>query len=170
MKVGQHDFQFDITETFFEAFEETTVSSTSEPIEKANIAVDVLLDKKQEMLTLDFSFSGQVFVNCDRCLDELNLKLDDQNRIIFKFGDEQFEDTDEIVILPESAYQLDLSQYVYETLILSLPLRRVHPEGDCDPDMVRHLQEGEEETKEAETPLADPRWAALANLNKKQSK
>lgn len=169
LKLGKHDYQFEITETFFEAFEDDAVSSTSEPIEEASIELSVQLDKKPEMLTLDFSFSGQVFVNCDRCLDRMSLSVESQDRILIKFGEQTFDETDEIVVLPESTFQINLAQFAYELLILALPIRRVHPDGECDPEMVQHLQvqEEEEEDIEAEEPPTDPRWAALANLKNK---
>ena len=31
---------------------------------------------------------------------------------------------------------INLMQYIYESIVLSLPYRRVHPDGECDPDMM----------------------------------
>ena len=39
-------------------------------------------------------------------------------------------------MLFRSEDSVDLTQYIYESIVLSLPYRRVHPEGECDPDML----------------------------------
>ena len=49
---------------------------------------------------------------------------------------------------------VDLTQYIYESIVLSLPYQRVHPDGECDPDMLgrfRIVSEQEFETIENET-------------------
>ena len=45
----------------------------------------------------------------------------------------------EIVWLPESDVDLDLGQIVYDYVCLSLPVQRVHPDGECNPEAVRFL-------------------------------
>ena len=43
----------------------------------------------------------------------------------------------------------DLSQAVYDFVCLSLPLQRLHPEGECDPNTVRFLSHKEQGNEEA---------------------
>jgi uncharacterized metal-binding protein YceD (DUF177 family) len=44
---------------------------------------------------------------------------------------------------------LDLTQYIYESIVLSLPYSRVHEEGECNPEMLASFQEISEEELEA---------------------
>ena len=73
--------------------------------------------------------------------------------------------------------QIDLSWYLYEFVALHIPIRHVHPEGECDEEtyqaLRKHLSvmrgEGEEENEsgdagnEAEKET-DPRWDALKKI------
>eukprot|EP01105_Mastigella_eilhardi_P027569 TRINITY_DN8556_c0_g1_i1.p2 TRINITY_DN8556_c0_g1~~TRINITY_DN8556_c0_g1_i1.p2 ORF type:complete len:145 (+),score=14.80 TRINITY_DN8556_c0_g1_i1:52-435(+) len=52
-------------------------------------------------------------------------------RIVYKFGTDVSEDENLIILHPES-YELDLSAPIYELLVISLPTRRIHPEGECN--------------------------------------
>ena len=55
-------------------------------------------------------------------------------------------------VLTPSAVEVewDLSHAVYDFVCLSLPLQRLHPEGQCDPNTVRFLSHKERGNEEAE--------------------
>jgi uncharacterized metal-binding protein YceD (DUF177 family) len=36
-------------------------------------------------------------------------------------------DNEELLVLPFGEFELDIAQYIYEMIALSVPLRRVHP-------------------------------------------
>lgn len=36
--------------------------------------------------------------------------------------------------------EVSLAQYIYESIVLSLPYQRVHPEGECDADMLHRFR------------------------------
>ena len=65
---------------------------------------------------------------------------------------------------------VDLKQYVYESIVLSLPYQRVHPEGECNPEMLerfRIVSEGEFEAIEKRAVSHEHNegeWAKLAAL------
>ena len=67
---------------------------------------------------------------------------------------------------------MDLTQYIYESSVLSLPYQRVHPEGECNPDMLKRcriVSDEEFSSIEAEaeacgTELREGEWAKLAAL------
>ena len=80
---------------------------------------------------------GTVTVPCDRCLEPLALPVDAQ--------------PSEVLTPGEAESDLDLSQAVYDYICLSLPLQKVHPEGDCNPDTVRFLSHQEQQNEEAGT-------------------
>ena len=155
LKEGIHDYAFDIDAEFFESFEYSEVK-------QGDIHVDVSLERKERMLIFNFSTSGMVQVPCDRCLAPLDLPIEGTDRLIVKFGQEWMEESEEILVIPETDSRFDISSFIYEYIMLKLPYKRVHPEGKdlCDPRIVDKL----EQHSESET---DPRWEALKELKNK---
>jgi uncharacterized metal-binding protein YceD (DUF177 family) len=104
--------------------------------------------------------------------------VENNSRLIIKFGQEAEELSDEIVVIEAEDYQINVAHYLYELVILGLPIKHVHPtdengNSDCDPEMVDKLEEyllDDEEAQEAqEEPIVDERWSELKKLldNKK---
>jgi len=87
--------------------------------------------------------------------------------LVVKFGDEYNNDNDEILIIPHSEYQINIAQYVYEMLVLSVPLKKVHPgvlDGTLKSEVLDKLEELQpKDTKENKEDI-DPRWDALKKL------
>ena len=158
LKVGQHDFESPLEAAFFDEFAEADFRN-------ANVHLNVVLEKRDTMLTFDFSFHGTVETDCDRCADPLQLPVDGEHRLIVKFGDEEYEQSDEILVVPSSTFQLNLAQFAYEYIVLSLPLKRVHPEGECNEQALARLEDLS--IDEQDVPETDPRWAALGQLKNK---
>lgn len=158
LKIGQHDFEYTLEDAFFQEFAQADFRN-------ANVHLDVVLDKRDTMLTFDFTFEGKVETDCDRCGDPLKLQVKGSNHLIVKFGEEEFEQTDEIVVIHESEHQLNIAQYAYEYIVLSMPHKRVHEEGYCNATVLAKLEEHSiDEQDDSET---DPRWAALKQLKNK---
>jgi uncharacterized metal-binding protein YceD (DUF177 family) len=156
LKAGRHHYEYEIDNEFFEHFEYAEVK-------EGRFRVDIHLEKQERMLELEFGIEGQVKLVCDRCAGEYMQRVNGSNRLIVKFGPEQQEISDEILVIPESKHQLNISAYIYEYIILHLPYKRVHPPGEngdstCDPEMIRLL---EGRTKRTST---DPRWDELKKI------
>lgn len=178
LKVGFHEFEFEIRDTFFDELEYSI-------IQKGNALVKLRLEKKETMLIGEFSVSGMVFTSCDRCNDPVEVPVNGAFRLIYKFGDEVSDD-ETLIVLPNDSYELDVRQNIYELITVSLPSRLVHPKGECNEEMLELLQkysgrsedlsdeededdwEDEDEDWDDEDddddPI-DPRWSALKNLN-----
>jgi uncharacterized metal-binding protein YceD (DUF177 family) len=156
LKQGEHRFDFTINELFFEEF------GYSE-LKKGHFEIDLVMLRQNTMLTLSFDIKGKAMVTCDRCLDEFEMSVESQQRLFVKFGNETYEETDEVLVLSHHEQELDISQYVYEFVLLSVPQVRVHPEGECDPEVIRKLEELQPKNDDEDT---DPRWDALKNLGK----
>lgn len=155
LKEGKHEFKFDINHSFFEAFENSL-------LENGTIEVILKLEKSSTMLMLNFEANGTTSIPCDRCGDDFNLPIHASERTIVKFGDEEFEQTDEIVILHHDTHEIDVSQRIYEMLILSLPEKRVHLDiDDCNSEVLKRLYISK--SKEEKNRM-DPRWDALNKL------
>lgn len=156
LKQGTHQFEFQINRLFFEAFPIADV-------EDGNI--DFLLDfeKTSTMLILQFSMEGIVDCSCFRCNGSVKVPVAGEQRIIVKFGEEEFTESDEILVIPPTSHELDISPLIFEMITLALPQRIVHEdEADCDQDVIKKLNE----IKVQEDKNTDPRWDALRNLNK----
>jgi len=153
---GIHRFHYAIDGSFFEELEYSE-------IQEGNLTVDLTMDRQERMLLLDFLIQGTVDVPCDRCLEDFSLEVDDHPRLIVKFGDAYEEEDDDIIVIPHEEHQIDVRQHIYEYILLSLPLRRVHPDDElgqstCDPDMLSALERLQVH------PPADGRWDALSGL------
>jgi uncharacterized metal-binding protein YceD (DUF177 family) len=48
-------------------------------------------------------------------------------KLLVRFGDTYNNDNEELLVLPFGEFELDIAQYIYEMIALSVPLRRVHP-------------------------------------------
>jgi uncharacterized metal-binding protein YceD (DUF177 family) len=156
LKTGKHDFIFDIDDKFFDSFEDSEIN-------KGMVHIEIQLIKSVTMLELMFDLKGTVTVMCDRCLDDFNLSISYNTNLYVKFGDTTEEQTDEILVLSHNEFELNVSQYIYEYTLLSLPYRRVHPDNDqgesmCNKEMLRKLNEYliDENIRHP-----DPRWSDL---------
>ena len=172
LAIGNHHFSFDVRRSFFDSFEQSE-------IQECDVHLDLSMEKDVNMLVFNFAFTGWVMLNCDRCLDQYRQYVDQEQRIIVKFGDEHREQSEEIVIIPSGDTHFDISQYVFEYLHLALPIQRVHPTNqngtsDCNKEMleqVRNLEQGNSKTGLADHADSSA-WDALKSLkfnNKKEN-
>ncbi len=157
---GIHEFEFDIDDLFFEGLEYSD-------IEKGNLKAKVLFNKKSSFLELDVDIEGYVELTCDRCLDEYHQPIHYTGKLFVKFSEREEDLAENVICLLPSDYELDLSHYLYESINLSIPLKRVHPDDEngevtCNPAMLEKLNnyKVDEPTNED----IDPRWDDLKNL------
>ena len=162
LSIGSHRFDYHLGKKFFEFFE-------YEEFNSADLSVVLDFNKRSNHFDLNFSFEGLVNVNCDVTNEEFNMDLEGNLRLLVNEGEEFNDDNPEILILPHGEYELNVAQYIYEMIILSLPLKRVHPgieDGTLNSEVYNKLEElrpqGSIEEKEEEK--ADPRWDKLKDL------
>ena len=159
LSIGKHNFVFDIDDKFFDDYEQSEIT-------KGKIHVEVDLDKRTNLLELYFTLAGNVMITCDRCLDEFKMPIEFTTEMFIKFGDVTEEQTDEIIVLSHNEFELDVAQYIYEFVHLSLPYKRVHPNDSkgrstCNEEMLKKLEEYIIREKDEDN---DPRWDDLKNL------
>lgn len=157
---GLHEFDFEIEDAFFEQLEYSE-------IKKGNLKTKVFLNKKSTFLELDFQINGYVVLTCDRCLDEYNQPIDYDGKLFVKFSENEDELAEDVICLSPSEHELDISHYIYESINLSIPLKRVHPDNEfgdvaCNPEMLEKLNKYK--TDEPADENIDPRWEDLRNL------
>lgn len=128
--------------------------------EITNGSLDVELDvrRRAEAYELTFHIRGQVAVPCDRCLEPVEIPIEADYVLKAKLG-EEYEDDGEIVTVPYEDGIINVAWHIYEIAALEIPLRHVHPEGQC----VRDFEESEEEDAQEQTSI-DPRWNELRKI------
>jgi uncharacterized metal-binding protein YceD (DUF177 family) len=160
LKQGKHNFNFEIDNTFFDSFGYDDFNS-------ANIQLNVVLNKMTTIMELDFKASGYVNVNCDITSEPYDQEITSALELVVKFGEEYNDEDDEILILPHGEHQLNISQYAYEMLVLSVPQKRVHPgiaDGTLQSEVLDKLQELQPKEKRNDKEENDPRWDELKKL------
>ncbi|MGV6860400.1 MAG: YceD family protein [Putridiphycobacter sp.] len=170
LKDGQHSFTFKVESEFFEQFENTD-------IKKANIQVDVELEKQSTMIIAQLNVFGQVTVMCDRCTDDVELEIKTSDELIYKFSEVDFED-EKVWSIKPNEIDIDLTQPIYEFISLAVPIKRVHEDGQCNQKMLKEINNYllvESDDTIDETDLGDekdedidPRWSALNKLKFKK--
>ena len=143
LTTGQHEFCWKVGKEFFEGFDNSEILD-------AELDACVRVEKSGRYLGIDCEVTGDVVVECDRCLDELSMPVDLEIRLSVKYGDEESSDEHhegerEVIFIPATDAEFDMSQIIYDYVCLDLPMQRVHEDGDCNPDAIRHLSAGEPE-------------------------
>ncbi|TDW45942.1 uncharacterized metal-binding protein YceD (DUF177 family) [Flavobacterium sp. 270] len=163
LKLGKHHFEYQVNNKFFENFE-------YDEFQSSDIKVNLVLDKKSTMLELDFKHKGTVNVPCDLTGEDFDLPLKGKMKLIVRFGDEFNNDNEELLILPHGEFEIDVAQYIYEMIALSVPQKRVHPgvkDGTLQTEALTKLNElrvKEEKVENKEEEDIDPRWEKLKKL------
>ncbi|MFO8234532.1 MAG: DUF177 domain-containing protein [Bacteroidales bacterium] len=159
LELGEHWFNFEIDNQFFSEFEKSE-------IQEGALTVKVKLFKEERIITLDISIEGEVMVMCDRCLDYFGFPIDFEGIVYIKPKYEAEKERTDVFGVNEDETEINLAQYFYESIHLSLPLKRVHPNDEngnstCDKSMLELL---EKYTKKKDEDNIDPRWDDLKNL------
>ena len=162
LKIGKHHFDYKVEQTFFEHFE-------YDDFNDVNVSVNLQLEKKTTLLELHFKISGWVNVNCDLTNEPYNQTIENEFDLVVKFGDEFNDDNIDILIIPHGTYEVNIQQYIYELIILAVPIKRIHPgieDGTLDSEILEKLEELSpklEKSKDKEEDI-DPRWNTLKKL------
>ena len=154
----------------------------ADEIQKGKLTADLTVKKIPMMYELNFQINGTIVISCDRCLDDMDFTVSTNNRLIVKFGKEYAEESDEIIVIPEDEGEINVAWFIYEFIVLTIPIKHVHAPGKCNKTMTsklkRHSAKETEEgnnfdsgeadeniiTDEEENISVDPRWDALKGL------
>jgi uncharacterized metal-binding protein YceD (DUF177 family) len=163
LKLGKHKFEYQISNAFFEIFDYNE-------FQNSDIKVNVILDKQSNLLELNFKHAGTVNVPCDMTGEDFDLPVKGKLKLIVRFGETFNNDNEELLILPFGEFEIDIAQYIYEMIVLSIPLRRVHPgvkDGSLSTEALTKLKEltiKEQKKEKKEEENIDPRWDKLKQL------
>jgi uncharacterized metal-binding protein YceD (DUF177 family) len=164
LKQGTHFFEFDVDNMFFEEFD-------CFDYKDSGIAVGLEFEKQSTIMVLTFDFFGTVTVPCDRCLDDVEVEISGEEKLVVKFGNEEYDDTDEILMLPIHEYELNVAKYIYEFINVNIPQKKAHDVGLCDQGVIDKLEEVAPAINEIENEIdVDPRWASLQDIKLNKNK
>lgn len=160
LKLGKHRFDYQINNKFFQEFD-------YHQFEGASITVELVFEKKATLLELSFKHLGSVNVPCDVTGEQFDLPIKGKLNLVVQFGEEYNDDNEELLVLPHGEYQVNVAQYIYEMIVLSVPLKRIHPgvkDGSIDVSNYERYITYEQPKEQKEE--VDPRWAKLKDLLK----
>jgi uncharacterized metal-binding protein YceD (DUF177 family) len=141
-------------------------------IRKGHLQVCVTVKKAMGVFVLDFRIEGVVVVPCDRCLDDMEIAVDTTNSLKVKLGI-AYADEDEFVVVPEVEGYVNIAWFVYEFVVLSLPMQHMHESGKCNERMMAALNQhlcieneydDAAQSEEEELNDIDPRWNELRKI------
>ena len=163
LTTGKREFDWRVGKEFFEAFENSEILG-------AELVASVMVEKSGRYLGIDCDVTGDVTVECDRCLDDLILPVDVEVRLSVKYGDEEPSEEAhpgerEVIFVPETDAELDLSQIIYDYVCLSLPMQRTHELEDCNPEAIKYYGACEDDSVVESEEEVNP-FAALKDLFK----
>ena len=158
LKEGSHEYEFEIGNEFFKDFENSEIGA-------CHINAEVTLVKRSAHMELNIRIEGFVKLTCNRCLDEYDQRVETDNSLLIKNGEQWEEANDEVVMISSGEDKLDLSQIVYEFVHLGLPLGRYHSDDEtgkstCNAEMIEKL----DQHKADQDNIIDPRWNNLGKL------
>lgn len=149
LKGASQETEFSVSGAFFREYGEG-------PVLDADVKVKAVLSRDGADFALDLHYEGVLTLSCDRCLQEMTFPLQFTAGVLLSrqdiAGDQTRGDGREVIPIEASAKEFDAAQMVYDHLSLSIPIRHTHPEGGCDPKVLRYLTDNPgtgEESKES---------------------
>ena len=169
-------FEYDLDNSYFKKID-------SPEVQIGNVKAKVSVHKKTNTYELKFELNGLIIIPCDRCLDNMEQSIHYKEKLLVKFG-ENFSEENDIVIVPESEGAINIAWFLYEFIVLNIPLKHVHATGDCNKTMAgklkKHItrQKGDDDDDESTAfddddsdddfttndSQTDPRWDGLQNI------
>lgn len=142
---GGQEFDFVLDDAFLDAFSHDVVAGL-------DAVAHFFAEQKGGWIEIHCTAEGSATVECDRCLEPLLLPLAVDQVLTVRFDSEPEEvvnDDDNTIILREGTSEMDFAQVLYDLICVSLPMTKVHPEGQCDPGAIGRLSREEDIAKES---------------------
>ncbi len=173
---GTHTFEYSLENKFF-------MDIDGDQVQKGKVKVSLTVKRSSMMFEMDFQLQGVAMVPCDRCLDDMEIPVETQNKLVVKFGKEYAEESDVVVVIPEDEGSINLAWFLYEFVALSIPMKHVHAPGKCNKSMSTKLKKHTARSADSDdafeeedggddfivedtddSSASDPRWDALKGL------
>lgn len=130
---GHYEQDFTIGKEFFENMENTDIVN-------ADIHVHMDMEVRNGAYECEFHCEGTLEVPCDRCLDPMEIPVDTIYKVTVRYGEDYDDGADNLLVIPYSNTFLNVAYMLYDTLLLTVPLRHVHAPGKCNRAMLEALR------------------------------
>ena len=129
------------------------------------IALDLIVDRLDNIYRIKLRLNTRARYTCDRCLDEFDATFDETGEQIFQLGAGKLDADDEVEFLPEDTIEIDISPVIREIFLVGRPMKllcRDNCKGLCAHCGI-NLNDG---NCSCTTDKIDPRLAKLKTLLK----
>lgn len=172
---GSQSFVFHLTQEYFQKID-------SPEVQKGDLKANILVSKNKNGYELIFDIQGYILIPCDRCLDDMEQTIVIKEKLMVKFGKSFSDNGIDVVIVPEDEGEINVAWFLYEFIVLAIPLKHVHQPGKCNKQMTGQLRkhsassthdeetDNEEESRDdmndysSEPKAHDARWDKLNEL------
>lgn len=174
LSVGRHSVKFELNGDFFKDFEQSEILA-------GELTADIEIERGSNVMSLQVDIVGRVEVECDRCLEACSLPVEFYGELIVRVSETVDEYDGEVMWISPMEGEVDLAQYLYESVVLGLPYQRVHAEDEngvsmCNPQMVekfktvtaKEFDQIVESKQAAES--RNPQWEKLKEIKEKLNK
>ncbi len=151
-----HHFDFDLNDAFFSKYGHDLIT-------EGDLNAKVSLDKRETLIEVKFEISGTVELVCDRSLEKFDYPIEIDRPIIYKFGHEEAEVSEDVMMITAATESIELGQLMFEFVSLSVPMKKLHPRFEKDADREGIVYSSGDTNEKDET---DPRWDILKKMNK----
>lgn len=158
LKNGSNRLEYELGDAFF-------AEMGSEKILGGDVKAIVDVEKTGGQMRVDVRVKGLVKTTCDRCLEEMEIEIENNEEFGVRVGAETNYDDEEMVTIAEDDGMLQMGERMFEMCVVALPIVCVHEEGECNEKMIEILEAHSASNKEEMS--SDPRWDALKKINNK---
>jgi uncharacterized metal-binding protein YceD (DUF177 family) len=151
---------------FEETFKAATLHFYKDDIYPYAIDAKVSLNKFEKNITCLIEIKTKARFKCDRCLGEFNENRSEKTQVLFHLGQDSLKsDDEEIIQINPDQKEIDITGFIKEMLILSVPMKAVCKEScrgicaSCGADL-------NSESCSCSGDSRDPRWDKLSKLLK----
>lgn len=158
-----HHFTFSLGDAFLQEYGKGYIPG-------GQFSVEVVLDKHETFIEADFKIEGSARLTCDRSLEPFDFPITLTKKMLFKYGEEEDELSDEIMIISRDRVSLEIGQLIYEYIALAIPMKKLHPKFQDEAEEEDELEgkviyssstEADESASEEDI---DPIWEKLKKL------
>lgn len=160
--MGLNEYSFDLNDDFLSGIEGAA-------FEHAKVVATLALVKTETLYDLKFQLKGTVTCECDVCLEQFELPIDSDFHLLMKMSEVERYDDDEIVYITDKLIEYDLSQYLYESVMLSIPVRKtcdMSGTKECNKEVMARLDElrVDDESTNEDDDETNPTWDKLKDI------
>jgi uncharacterized metal-binding protein YceD (DUF177 family) len=138
LKNGEHSFLFTIEKELFK-------ENNYDDIHDCQVKAHITFNKNTSNIIVNFHIYGTLRLTCDRCGDDFDMEINLDKKLIVKTDSVLHSEDEDMITLSKDESELDMASFIYQYIVLSLPMQRVHPtnkkgKSACNPQVIDKLK------------------------------